>query len=189
MSPSILKLAPRAVVLAAAVYWSWPALAPHVSGVNASAAKSSKPDSPAEFAASALSVDFPPAPTRNPFLPPGGAAPAGGKASLAAEKKTELPKRTDDAREAGLTLDATCIVGEGRLAAINGRIYREKEAIAAPNDDSASYIVTDIRPHQVLLTAEGRILRLNYENGAKPSRAKSSENKPRSGSDPPANAE
>ena len=40
-----------------------------------------------------------------------------------------------DAKDSGLVLNATCIMGQQRLALINGHVYKEKEVIQGQGED------------------------------------------------------
>jgi hypothetical protein len=81
-----------------------------------------------------------------------------GKAK-AADAKTA---QTDDSR---LVLNATCIMGEERLAIINGRTYRPKDTLVGPNPAAPPCVITEILPHKVLLECQGKRLQLCYADG------------------------
>jgi hypothetical protein len=65
----------------------------------------------------------------------------------------------DDGR---LVLNATCIMGDKRLAIINGRTYRPNDTIVSSNPKVPPCVVVDILPNQVLLTCQGKRLQLCY---------------------------
>lgn len=187
MSPSILKLAPQAVVLTAAIYWSWPAVRVYLPVGTPTVATDGKKDESPVFISAMLSPTFPSVPKRNPYLPYGATFSTMAKSGQPGAKKFAGAKSSPDAQEAGLVLGATCIVGNRRMASINGRIYREKEAVESADDESARFIVGEIGLHKVLLLSEGRVLQLKYGDGdgssaTKPSDAKSSGNPRRSAS-------
>jgi len=176
MPKSITKLAPQAIVLAVALYWSWPALKASVSQAATVAAKGApkKSGEPQDFAVLTLSPRFLPPSSRNPFLPVYAKSAAVAKAVKPGQKK-KTAETAADIHDSGLVLNATCIVGEQRMAIINGRVYKEKEAIERPNDAAGSCVLTDIFPHKVLLSCQGETLQLSYLNVAA---------KPAAGNDP-----
>jgi hypothetical protein len=164
MSTLITRFAPQAIVLAVALYWSWPAVKASLPQTTLAVPKvEAKKSAGADFSVAVLSPAFLPPSNRNPFLAPvpktttvaGGAKT--GKKSIAAKAAPNL-------RDSGLVLSATCIVGRQRMAIINGRVYKEKEAIQRPGDETASCIVTEILPHKVLLSCQGETLQLSYLN-------------------------
>jgi len=169
MSTSITKFAPQAVVLAVALYWSWPALKTFVPRTTVGAPTvEPKKSAGAEFAGAVLSPTFVPPSSRNPFLSAAlqSTAVAG---SVKPGQRNGTAKTVVSIRDLGLVLSATCIVGQQRMAIINGRVYKEKEAIQQPGDETVSCIVTDILPHKVLLSCQGKTLQLSYLNaGVKP---------------------
>jgi hypothetical protein len=171
MPTSITKFAPQAILLAVAVYWSWPSLSQSVSRPKPSAAKDDKALASLAFPAGVLSPTFPSAPKRDPFLPPGAKPSSKGKKGTpsAAEAATLVAA---EAKDPGLVLNATCIVGQQRLAIINGRVYREKESIQTSGEATVPWVVTAIYPHKVMLSHQGMPLQLGYTNVAmKPSAA------------------
>ena len=68
----------------------------------------------------------------------------------------------DDAR---LVLNATCIMGEQRLAIINGRTYKLKDTLDQPNAAAPPCVITEILPHEVRLECQGKRLQLRYADG------------------------
>ena len=176
MQNLMLKFAPQAMVLAVALYWSWPALKAAFPQVAASTyqAEAKKPAGP-QFASTALSPKFLPFPKRNPFLSLEQKAKKAGAASLAKSgKKRGGATNAAATRDSGLVLNATCIMGRQRMAIINGHVYKEKDVIPRPGDETPSCFVTAILPHKVLLSCQGEIVQLGYLNlsvAAKPAAA------------------
>lgn len=170
MPTSINRFIPLASVLAVALYWSWPALKdalPHTVDA-AGKAGSKRPDAQA-FSAAVLIPQFLPFPQRNPFLP---ADYKSKKATLARSGKPgthgtkwDAAAKTAGAANSSLVLNATCIMGKQRMAIINGRVYKEKEAILQPGDQTPSCIIAAILPHKVLLLSEGKTVQLGYVDG------------------------
>jgi hypothetical protein len=165
MPPSVNKFAPQAIALIVALYWSWPALKTFVSPAGPPKVEAKGPAETQDFTAALLSPKFESISSRNPFLAL-GARPAAGGGSVKVGKKGSAGKTAGDIRESGLVLNATCIVGKQRMAIINGRVYKEKEAIQRSGDESASCVVIDIHPHKVLLSYQGETLQLGYLNAA-----------------------
>ncbi|MCE5268193.1 MAG: hypothetical protein LLG00_09945 [Planctomycetaceae bacterium] len=77
----------------------------------------------------------------------------------------------------GLHLEATCIMGDRRLALINGRLYAPQETITAaaaqPGADAElaklGYApppskVVDVLPYKVLLSCQGKTMELTYSD-------------------------
>lgn len=163
MPTSVVKLAPQVIVLIVALYWSWPFLQPAPKPEPAPA-KDPKAAVAMTFTPAVLSPTFPPLPERNPFEFPGAARPKVAKSNKPGSKAT-VDKAAVEAKGTSLVLGATCIIGDRRLAYINGRVYKEKEAIQGQGEDAAGWVVTDIYPHKVLLSYQGMPLQLNYTNG------------------------
>jgi hypothetical protein len=164
MPTSITKLVPQAVVLAAAIYWSWPALTAFFSPspLSATKAESTKAKSQ-EFTAAVLSPTFPPPSKRNPFESPGEKHLPKTKSRKGAATNT-AHLAAAEVKDSGLLLNATCIMGEQRLALINGKVYKEKDEIQGPGASPASWVVIEILPHKVLLSCQGTPLQLSYTN-------------------------
>jgi hypothetical protein len=149
------------------------------------------PEQMPELAAKLLSPKLPPLPTRDPFglALPGRKPPPkdlakqrGGNRSLsrsnAAGKNNASGKAVSPL--SGLSLTGTCILGDQRLAVINGRLYAPKEtlttdkpavkraandkAAAADEPASSSYQVVEVFPYKVLLAHNGQVLELEYSN-------------------------
>lgn len=165
MPPLITKFAPQAIVLAVSLYWSWPALKTFFPQAAPGAPKVESKNSggPHEFAATLLSPVFAPPTSRNPFLTASPQPTAVAGTAKPGQKRATV-KKAADIRDAGLVLNATCIIGQQRMAVINGRVYKEKEIIPRPGDETTSCIVTDILPHKVLLSYQGKTLQLGYVN-------------------------
>jgi hypothetical protein len=175
MQASITKYAPQAIVLVVALYWSWPALKAFTSKTTTAAANTAakKPAGVQEFAATTLSPTFVPRSGRNPFLSvrPQQTTAGAGKPG----QKGTAAKAGTDVRDHGLVLNATFVAGRQRMAIINGRVYKEKETIPRPGEETPSCVVTGIFPHKVLLSYQGETLQLSYLNPAA---------KPAAGDDP-----
>jgi hypothetical protein len=163
MSPVVVKLAPQAVVLAAALYWVWPNL------VGGSSQDETKPaaGSPG-FTAVALMPTFPQPPKRNPFGAPGADSITRTGSGLANPKAAEANAKTaatkGGGKAEGLVLNATCIVGKQRLAMIDGRLYGAQETLPAGSAAGSSYKIVDVLPYKVLLEREGKTLELTYSD-------------------------
>ena len=143
-----------------------------VFGAASSASTDKKAVASPEFSAATLSPTFPSPPKRDPFEFPGTKHVTRVRKDKATLKKTpELVAA--EAKDSGLILNATCIVGQQRMALINGHVYREKEVIKGKEgkeggDDPVNWVITDILPHKVLLLCQGMPLQLSYSNGAPP---------------------
>jgi hypothetical protein len=183
MPTFVTKLAPQAILLAFAIYWSWPSLTQSISNTASSTVKDKKGGSPLDFSAAVLSPTFPSPPKRDLFELPGAAHLAKNKRGKSKSGKAAGLKGAAfslaDAKDSGLVLSATCIVGRQRLALINGQVYKEKDTIKGKGsgDDPINWVITDILPHKVLLLHQGTPLQLNYPNGAEKSASKSDADK------------
>jgi hypothetical protein len=164
MSPYVGKLAPLAVVLATAVYCT-------VSGLIGSGSKLDvkPPAKLPEFTAALLSPTLPPASMRNPFRLPGEDSNKTVQ-STPRGKKTVNAKAIDakavNANNDGLVLNATCIMGQQRLAVINGQVYRQKDTLDTSTTAGAPCVITEILPTKVLLESQGKLLQLSYSDVA-----------------------
>jgi hypothetical protein len=180
MPPWIIKFAPQAMVLAVALYWSWPALKATFPQAAAAARKAEvkKPAAPS-FAANVLAPKFLPFPKDNPFLSleQKQKAIAVARAKKAGEK-LGLAAKVAAIHNSDLVLNATCIMGRQRFAVINGHVYKEKEAIRRPGDDSPTCFLTAILPHKVLLSDRGKTVQLGYLNLANKPALGNSPNQP-----------
>jgi hypothetical protein len=165
MPPIVVKLLPQAIVLAVVLYWAWPAMTtPAPKALEASTAGKKTAEKPA-FPASVLTPEFAAPSKRDPFFRADATHNHKKNKMLAGAKRNENKsnKSTSHFTDLGLVLTATCIVGDHRMALINGRLYREKETVT---DASANCIVTKIEPHQVTMSYNGRQFDLCYTNGA-----------------------
>jgi hypothetical protein len=166
MPPIITRLVPQAILLAVVFYWSWPSLQEAFSKPALNSTQDKKKSAIAQFSAATLSPTFPPPPTRDLFGPPGQLASGKGKSRGPVNARELAEKVASDAKGSGLVLNATCIMGQQRLAMINGRVYREKEVIEGQGEDPISWVVTDILPHKVFLSCQGMPLQLNYSDAS-----------------------
>jgi len=185
MAVSVGNLAPRAVVLGLVAVGIWPTVTRFLSED-----KPPTPEQMPELAAKLLSPKLPPLPTRDPFglALPGRPLPAkdlakqrGGSRSLSRADAAGKSNATGKAVSplSGLSLTGTCILGNQRLAVINGRLYAPKEMLttdkpvvkratndkaAADEPASSSYQVVEVFPYKVLLAHNGQVLELEYSN-------------------------
>ena len=173
MSIWVNRLAPQAVVLAVALYLSWPSLMDSFWPAAHSASKAAIPAGTKELSAAMLSPRRPPPLKRELFLRAGTSHLAKTKADRLGSKGAAAVTAAD-AKGSGLVLAATCIVGQKRMAMINGKVYREKDAIQGSGKEPVNYVIAQILPHKVLLSSQGGLLQLSYTNAAaKPSKDKS----------------
>jgi hypothetical protein len=164
MPPAVAKLMPQAIVLIVAVYWGWSALTTPAPKAVETSLDPKKASSRQEFSAAVLSPTFPPPSKRDPFLLPGQQRMAKKKV-VRPGAKAEIGK-TMNFRDFGLTLSATSIVGDRRLALINGRIYKEKESVEKTPGESTGCVVTRIEPYHVSVTWNGQPHQLTYSDAA-----------------------
>jgi hypothetical protein len=173
------RLAPQAILMAFAIYWIWPSLMQPAASSAPAASKDKKGSAALDFSAALLSPTFPPAPNRDPFDFPNAkrAAKKGKSRTKDIAKLKGGASAFADANDSGLVLGATCIVGQQRLALINGEVYKEKDTIKGKvsGDEPVSWVITDILPHKVLLLHQGTPLQLGYTNGAAKPAAKSAD--------------
>ncbi len=178
------KLAPRAIAFAMVGYCVWPSIAQLFAEPEAK-----PPQKASEMAVSLLEPAMPPPPVRDPFVLPGAArpAPAAGRAGRAAtngrlDQLVGLPAGRAAAGGSavpGLTLEGTCIVGDRRLAIINGRLYAPRETLVAagfqpaqqpaggqPAPGTSVCNVVDVFPYKVLLECQGKQIELGYSDVA-----------------------
>lgn len=182
MSTIVNKLAPQAVVLAAVLYWCWPALtgpnpgetdAPPIANVVVKkTAKNGQPSSK-ELTAAMLSPVLPSPATRNPLRPFDAQAAATAKKDGQSDADAG-EKAVVDVRDAGLVLGATFVSGNRRFALINGRVYKENELVSQPDGGEVNFLVTHIQPERVLLVSQGQSMQLNYLDTAAKSAADAS---------------
>jgi hypothetical protein len=189
MAVSIGNLAPRAVVLGLVAVGVWPSVS-HLLSED----KPPTPEAMPELANALLSPKPPPRPTRDPFGLVTAAQPLSAKeaakeaAKLQASRSAAAVRRNALAAKpvdplSGLILTATCIVGDQRLALINGRLYAPRQTLvtdkpvakrspgakgaapaAAEDPATSSYQVVEVLPYKVLLAHNGQILELGYSN-------------------------
>jgi hypothetical protein len=165
------KLAPRAIALAMVGYCVWPSIARFFAEPEAK-----PPQKASEMAVSLLQPAMPPPPVRDPFVLPGAArpAPASGRAGRAAnngqlDQLVGLPAGRAAAGGSavpGLTLEGTCIVGDRRLAIINGRLYAPRETLAEPATPTLPCKILEVFPYKVLLECQGKQIELGYSDVA-----------------------
>ncbi len=185
------KVIPRALALAVVGYCLWPSMMAFFS-----TPKTTVPKKTPELTAALLSPKLPPAPIRDPFsentatlasslknvLRSTVKSSAGvGRTKPSAAKtptiKTDrrvttgaraggkpTAKRTDNSGR--LTLEATCIVGDRRLALINGRLYAPKETLSLPGLSATPYEVINVLPYKVVLKCGENSMELTYPNVA-----------------------
>ncbi|MEN6449783.1 MAG: hypothetical protein ABFC96_04750 [Thermoguttaceae bacterium] len=174
MEISTAKWLPRGVALAVAGCVAWPSLS---ALLPESAAKPRKPPDAVALVAAPAQM---PHPKRNPFGARGskkqlprsqGKVDGVGSASY-----PKLGANGSDGLDA-FRLEATCIVGDRRLAVINGRLYAPDEPLieppradskAAPKGVAAEPLVVgkivDVMPYKVLLECQGKTLELSYSD-------------------------
>jgi hypothetical protein len=156
MAISVGKLLPRATVLAAVAYGVWPTVSETLWPPAPSASESVP-----ELASSLFSPKLPPPPTRDPFTgkliterrptvatkpnltkkPAGRTAQEAARlARLATDAKLAGAVASARARETlrGFTLQATSIMGDQRMAVINGRLYAVGEGLRVARRDAAT---------------------------------------------------
>lgn len=62
-------------------------------------------------------------------------------------------------------LNATCVLGDERMAIINGQVYRPKDTVLRPNSSEPPYVIEAIYPNRVvLLGSDGKHTQLAYAN-------------------------
>jgi hypothetical protein len=167
MAISAAKVAPRAIAIATVGYCIWPSLT-----ASFAEPESTPPVKVAELSTSLLSPALPPCPTRNPFArydtakssSPGKSGTSAGLAakSPGATAATIVRKQVDPLN--GLRLDATCIVGDQRMAIINGHVYTAPHTLRASTPTASPLTMVDVLPYKVLFEYEGRRLELGYPN-------------------------
>jgi hypothetical protein len=162
------KLAPSAAALVLAAYCVWPSLSELASAPRPTPSKKVP-----ELAAALFSPAMPPCPTRNPFEWTDAALLAAAKGSPKAVGKTAVQaaalgtaKTADKPVDplGGLTLDATSILGDQRLAVINGQLYALHDRLAG--NSSTPYRIVGVFSYKVLLDREGKIVELTYSDAA-----------------------
>lgn len=183
MNLTVAKVAPSAVVLAFVGYCMWPSLAELASDPQP------KPrEKVPELAAALFSPAMSECPTQNPFggsdaaslaaqAEPGKAS---GKGPGAAADSGKAAKADRSAGSDALTLNATCILGDQRLAVINGELYAPQQTLST---GVASYKVLSVSSHKVLLERGGKTVELTYADvAARPSSSSQASVRPKLGS-------
>ena len=163
------KLAPFAVILAFVGYCSWPSM----SELASPTPPPPQPPKLPELAAPLYAPVMPPPLVKNPW---------GGKdaESLAALRNPAKPVATTaetsaDAADgksakppinllAGLTLDATFIAGDERMAVINGTVYAAQEELPSSVGAAPQIKIANVLPYSVLLEHDGRTAELTYRD-------------------------
>jgi hypothetical protein len=167
MSISAGKLAPSVVVVAFVGYCAWPSVSHLVSGPSISKAAGKA----TELATALFAPRLGPPPTKNPF----GGLDADSLAQAAKDGQPRT-KGTDDKKNgaktaarrvdplAGLKLDATGILGDQRMAVINGEIYTPNQTISGGDPAMPPRKIVRVLPHMVVLECQGRMVELKYSN-------------------------
>jgi hypothetical protein len=163
------KLAPSAVALVFVADCVWPILSELTL-----APRPTPPKKVPELAAALASPAMPPRPTRNPFEWTDAALLAAAKGSPKAARKTaaqtaalgtaKTPDKPVDPLGA-LKLDATSILGDRRLAVINGQLYALHDRLAG-DSSTPPYRIVGVLPCKVLLEREGKTVELTYSDTA-----------------------
>ena len=188
MAISAGKVAPSVVVLALVGYCVWPSVLELTSAPP-------PPPSPVkvpELAASLFSPTMPSPPTKNPWGGMDVESLAAAKEAAKTAAKMEAAKEADKAAGAsagsaapnkpvdlldGLKLEATCILGNQRLAMINGQLYAPQKTPSAGNSSTPPFRVVGVFPNKALLECKGKTVELTYEGivsqPASPPKAKS----------------
>jgi hypothetical protein len=182
MTLTVGKFVPTAVVAAAVAYCSWSHLFAPEAPVSDRSGKLPT------ITAAQLSPTVAPRAERDPFRPvratsplaPGttkaGVSPPVVKGGVAAGQKPGAtaggttaagPQGASDMREPAdllgrLTLNATSLQGDRRVAMINGRLYEQGERLRLPELGTAACVVACILPHKVQLDWTGKTLELTY---------------------------
>jgi hypothetical protein len=171
MGISINKLAPSAVVLAFVGYCAWPS----VSELASDPQQANAPAKVQELAATLFSPALPPPTTQNPWGGKDAAVLAAAKelaktadkaaATPADSTSAKAPERPSDPLK-GLRLDATCILGDQRLAIINGQLYAPQEKLSSENSSIPPYRIISVFPDKVVLDRNGKAVDLTYSDVA-----------------------
>jgi hypothetical protein len=158
MAISAGKVAPSLVVLAFAGYCAWPSLSEMTAEAPPPAAVKVPELSPALFAPS-----LPARPAKNPW----GGLDEAALAATKASRKAAKPSTPGTAKQGadslnGLRLEATCILGNQRMALINGQLYAPQKTASAGNS-STPFRVISVSANKVLLECKGKTVELTYE--------------------------
>jgi hypothetical protein len=126
-----------------------------------------------------LSPPEAPAPLRDPFdsratvrsgrRKAGKTPAAAGAAALAGSAPGGAAAKPPSRAPVDLALQATHLRGDRRIALINGAVYAEGDQIKPTGPTAATYTVTRIYPHRVVLESASQALELTYPaHDAKP---------------------
>lgn len=165
MAISAGKVAPTAVVLAFVGYCVWPS----VSELTSAPPLPPPPVKVPELAAALFSPTMPSRPTKNPWGGMDAASLAAAKeAAKAADKAAGVSAGSATAKKRvdpldGLKLEATCILGNQRLAMINGQLYAPQKMPSAGNSSTTPFRVVGVFPNEALLECKGKTVKLTYE--------------------------
>ncbi len=176
MAVSVAKVAPSAVVLAFVGYCSWPS----VYALLSPPPPPPPPPAVTPLAASLFSPQLPPPPMKSPW----GGLDATALAAMRGATRSETAGGKAAAKVVdpldNLRLEATCILGEQRIAMINGQLYGP-QPIPGVTTATNAFKVLKVSPEKVLLESKGRRVELTYEGLSRPTRpakAKSSKSLP-----------
>ena len=148
------KIAPTLAVLAVLGYCCWP-------GAEAPAAP--EQEKKREISQASLAPKTAPLPTRDPFLGVAKKLPPTLKEPAKTVRTVAAPVTPADAAKqiASLTLKATFLSGERRLALINNRFYAEGESLQPPTSKTP-FVVAEVHANRVVLELEGEQVDLKY---------------------------
>jgi hypothetical protein len=167
MTLSAGKLAPSAVVVAFVGYCIWPSLSSMTSGPQVPKTTETMMELVTSYFAPKLSSP----PTKNPF---GGldadALAAAMKKAGQTSNTTAATVKPNEARPArnpfdplgDLKLEATSILGDRRLAIINGKMYALKQKVPTGNAATPFFTIVEIHSNKVLLENNGKIADLRF---------------------------
>ncbi len=164
------KLAPTAAVAAVVAWCCWSYVGESGTGFPVNGG-----GNPPKITTELLAPQIAPASSHDPFRPEAeteqssenDAAASSGEDQIKLEVVGEgggPPVKAPDEVFASLTLDATCIQGDRRVALIDGRVYAEGELLAIPGSATEPWVVAEVSPHHVLLWHRGQIWKLEYRN-------------------------
>jgi hypothetical protein len=140
-----------------------------MTGMSGSGSKNEtkQPDKLPVFTADLFSPELPPTSKRNPFYLP-GEDPSGIEQTVASGNKASetKPAKTNAVKDpfSELVLNATYLMGEQRLAIINGQIYKQKDTLKPQNPSTPPFVIKQILPYEVLLECKGKIQHLRYSD-------------------------
>jgi hypothetical protein len=169
---------PRVIAVAIIGYSAWPSIS-----YLTSPPQSKPAETLPELPKSLLTPKLPPLAKRDPFMSK-DAMLAKSKDSQkktggtlgkgVADKLAGIGGSAKDGKGAapnplsGIALEATSIVGNSRLAIINGRVYGANESIQGLNPSLPKLTVLNVFPYKVLLACDGRTIELAYPDTASP---------------------